>query len=57
MHNLDLNCAIVTSHMCLCIFELSKIKLKFQFCIHTSHISSAQWSHVASGYHIGDMKI
>ena len=32
------------------------MKFKFQFLSHTNHISTAQQSHAASGYHIAESR-
>lgn len=49
---LELCKTVATSHMWLFKFKLIEIKLRIQFFSHTSHISRAQWPHVAIGYHI-----
>ena len=50
----NLECANTVDTTCLCIFKckLIKIKYKFNFLSHSSHISSAQWLRAAGGCHI-----
>lgn len=45
--------AVVTRHMWLLKFKCKLYKLKYVFLSHISHISRAQWIHVASGYCAG----